>query len=332
MNSIPKITLDTNCVINLLDFSAKTPTSIDVLSEIIQYGLSSRADIAITTRVEADLLNDTNNKRKIAMLRKIQIFPLVGTISHWNTSKWDNGDVYVNEKTEKILLELKMLIFPGLNDKDSHFVNKRNDIDHLVGHLINMRDIFVTDDKGILKKYSELKVSLGLIVMSPSECLKYLEDINEKKIKQILDKDNIDTKYLSKSLTGRVVFDYSNNNGSFNIGNGFFFFETKWSKASNVSIHAYKDGRSIDSIALAKGFNEIIEIKDANMFDYSSRCRSPQKGQIIIFKNKNGIYSAIKVIDIKDDSRHDEKDEIIFEYVIQPDGSPNFSNIKQYED
>jgi hypothetical protein len=326
MNSIPQITLDTNCVINLLDFSAKTPTSIDVLSEIIQYGLSSRANIAITTRVEADLLNDKDDNRKSEMLRKIQMLPIVGTIGRWGTSKWDSGDVYTDEKYVKIWLELQMLIFPGLNEKDAHFINKRNDIDHLIGHLINKRDIFVTDDKGILKKNSELKISSGIIVMLPSECAKYLEEINEQKIKQILCKDDINTKYLSPSLTGRVVFDYSNNNGSFNIGNGFFFFETKWSKASDITIHVYKDGRSIDSIALAKGVSEIIEIKDASIFDYSSRCRSPNEGQVVIFKNTNGIYSAVKIIDIKDDSRHDDKDEITFEYIIQPDGSSNFSN------
>jgi putative membrane protein insertion efficiency factor len=57
-NPIPKITLDTNCVVNLIDFSSQTPTSVDALSELVRYGLSQKIDIAITTRVETDLDND----------------------------------------------------------------------------------------------------------------------------------------------------------------------------------------------------------------------------------------------------------------------------------
>jgi hypothetical protein len=122
-----------------------------------------------------------------------------------------------------------------------------------------------------------------------------------------------------------VTFDYSNNNGSFVIGEGYFLFETKWSKASDQSIHAYTDAESIDSLALAKDIKDIHEMSDVSVFDYSSRCRTVQERGIVIFKNTNGIYAAIKVVDIKDDSRSDDKDEITFEYSIQSDGSPNFN-------
>ena len=323
MNSIPKITLDTNCVINLLDFSTKTATSVDPLSEIIRHGLSNKADIAITTRVEADLSNDKNEERKSDMLKRIQMLPIVGTLGRFGTTKWDNGDIYIDDNVQKIWSEIQKIVFPGLSEKENHFVNKRNDLDHLVGHIINKRDIFVTDDSGILKKRESLESSPGIIIMSPLDCIKYLEEADSKKVKK--NYDDVNSKYSSTALRGKVVFDYSNNNGSYFIGSGYFLFETKWSKASNTSIHAYTDAVSIDSLALAKGVSEISEIKDATIFDYTSRCRSPLEGQIVIFKNTNGIYVAIKVLDIKDDSRTDDRDEITFEYVIQSDGSLDFS-------
>ena len=34
---------------------------------------------------------------------------------------------------------------------------------------------------------------------------------------------------------------YLNNNGEYTIGSGDSAFITKWSKASDISIHAYKD-------------------------------------------------------------------------------------------
>lgn len=135
-------------------------------------------------------------------------------------------------------------------------------------------------------------------------------------------------KYSHKELSGEITFDYSNNNGLFVVGNGDLAFDTKWSKASDQSIHAYSDGTNIDSVALAKNISRFEDIKKGNIFDYSSRVRTVDEGEIVIFKNKNGFYVAIKVIDIKDDSRADHNDEITFEYVIQPDKSANFSKFK----
>ena len=52
------------------------------------------------------------------------------------------------------------------------------------------------------------------------------------------------------SPVGEVVFDYSNFNGRHTIGSGTAEFETKWSKASNDSIHIYNDPDSINGVAL----------------------------------------------------------------------------------
>ena len=93
------------------------------------------------------------------------------------------------------------------------------------------------------------------------------------------------------------------------------FFTTKWSKASNTSIHAYSDSTDIDSIALIKNVKDLssLNLIDA---DFSSRCRTAQIGDAVVWKNINGYYAVTKIVSIKDDSRGDTKDELECKYVI----------------
>ena len=131
-------------------------------------------------------------------------------------------------------------------------------------------------------------------------------------------------KYVSRRLKGRKSFDYSNNNGLFIIGEKELKFETKWSKASDNSIHIYNDPASIKGLALVKGVPEISQISEANSYDFSSRTRTPQEGDIIVLENSYGNFSALKIIDVKDCTRNDSVDELTFEYVINPDNQVNF--------
>ena len=59
---------------------------------------------------------------------------------------------------------------------------------------------------------------------------------------------------------------------------------------------------------------------DASAYDFSSRVRSPRLGQIVIWRNVNGLYAATRIVSIKDDKRSDEHDELTFEYRILLDG------------
>ncbi|KAB7675280.1 hypothetical protein [Plesiomonas shigelloides] len=131
-------------------------------------------------------------------------------------------------------------------------------------------------------------------------------------------------KYASKRQKGRKSFDYSNNNGIYSIGSDELKFDTKWTKASGDSIHVYNDPASIKGIALVNGVPSIDMISDAKSYDYSSRTRTPQEGDIVIFQNTYGHFAAVKIIDIKDNTRGDSSDELTMEYVINAKGSPDF--------
>ena len=135
-----------------------------------------------------------------------------------------------------------------------------------------------------------------------------------------------DPDYHKTDNKGRITFNYSNNNGKYCIGDNDYLFEIKFSKASNTSIHVYNDPTSIQTIALVKSIEKITSIDNADKYDTSSRTRSPSKGQIVVLKNIYDFYAAIKIIDIKDDKRGYENDEVTFEYIIQINGTSNFYN------
>lgn len=132
-------------------------------------------------------------------------------------------------------------------------------------------------------------------------------------------------KYATKRLSGRVTFDYSNNNGLYKIGDDDLLFETKWSKASDTSVHLYNDPPSILSVAVAVGAHSIEAVTDAASYDGSSRARTLQEGEVAVLKNKHGNYAALHVLDVKDRTRSDDSDELTFRYAINPNGLSSFA-------
>ena len=130
------------------------------------------------------------------------------------------------------------------------------------------------------------------------------------------------------SLIGEAVFDYSGYNGRYVIGHEQLEFETMWTKASNTSIHVYNNPCSIHGVALAHRSPYISQVVDAESLDYTSSVRTPELGQVVVLRNKHGFYAAIHVLNIKDDSRSDDKDELRFRYAIQANGSGSFSEFK----
>lgn len=132
-------------------------------------------------------------------------------------------------------------------------------------------------------------------------------------------------KYVSPATSGTVTFDYSNNNGRHFIGQGEQMFEIYFLKSSDVNIQLYNDPASIRTVAISKDVSDIKEIKDARTYDGSSRVRRPKINQVAILQNTNGFYAAVKILTIKDDTRGANNDEVTFRYMIQTNGSPDFT-------
>jgi hypothetical protein len=323
--SAPKITFDTNCMVGMLDSKSATATSVDELRELMRYALSGVIQIAVTTRVDVDFERDKDDERRKEMLHRIGMFPVIGTVARWDESKFDGAYVLAGPEHQGLLGEVKRIVFPGMSAESRSFRNKLSDIDHLVGHKLAGRDVFVTDDTGILRRYAELRDGPGILVMSPAECLRYVDGHYARHQKKVLNPVRNDEAYRDKRLKGTVTFDYSNNDHRFSIGEGLNLFETQWSKASDERIYALRDAPSVEALALAKGSSEIKDIVDATAYDFSSRHRTPEVGQIVIWRNVNGIYAATKILAIKDDTRGADHDEVTFDFLILPDGTTDFS-------
>ncbi len=127
------------------------------------------------------------------------------------------------------------------------------------------------------------------------------------------------------ALRGEARFNYSNNDGYFKIGDGLFGFTTHWSKADNTSIYCHAWSADIRGIALAPKEATLRSLRKVSSFDYTSSSRNPEIGRFVILQNTNGIYAALQILDIKDDSREDPIDELYFKYWIQDSGSDDFS-------
>jgi len=125
------------------------------------------------------------------------------------------------------------------------------------------------------------------------------------------------------NLSGSATFDYTNNNGLYIIGNNEMIFETKWTSAGDGVIHAYNDPGTIKTIAIADGNNEITDIKDATIYNSSSRTRTVHNGEILVIENINGYFAAIKIVDVKH-KRGAGRSELTFEYRILDNKTANF--------
>ncbi|SLN28653.1 hypothetical protein [Pseudooctadecabacter jejudonensis] len=130
---------------------------------------------------------------------------------------------------------------------------------------------------------------------------------------------------VNNRLCGRTTFGYKANNGQFLIGKDEAELTLKFSNASGEAIHLYSDPANVSRIALATGAGQISDIKDVTVFDFSNRVVTPKENQIVCLQNVLGNFACIHIHDVKGESHGDSVSEVIFSYVILPDGSTDFS-------
>ncbi len=61
------------------------------------------------------------------------------------------------------------LLFPGADKYKARHKNRIADVDHLMGHKLSGRDVFLTNEKAIFARRAELLRRFGIAVMSPDE-------------------------------------------------------------------------------------------------------------------------------------------------------------------
>lgn len=75
--------------------------------------------------------------------------------------------------------KLEEILFKNIDPNDKRAMNKWADIDHLLGHKLADRDIFVTWDRDILKKHKELREQFGIVVQTPEELIRRFNGVTE---------------------------------------------------------------------------------------------------------------------------------------------------------
>ena len=127
----------------------------------------------------------------------------------------------------------------------------------------------------------------------------------------------------STSWVGEAAFDYESSNGRYVIGDDEYAFETTWTTAGPGSIHVYNDGSNINGVAIAHGISDLSELSDASSLDFTSRNRTAAEGEIVVFRNRNGLYAALKIerVSVRKGATPAE---LRFLYAINREGQPDF--------
>ena len=68
------------------------------------------------------------------------------------------------------------------------------------------------------------------------------------------------------------------------------------------------------------------DIVNASSLDFTSRVRTPQIGQIVVFENHASRYAAAEILQISDCTRGAKRDWVVFDFVILVTGNDNFSD------
>lgn len=155
-----------------------------------------------------------------------------------------------------------------------------------------------TNDLNYISKYGELLARI------------YDEDLKQKPplgtnpftSSTISEKINLITtlqkaEFCNPALEGTVEFDYKRNSGSFIIGEGNYTFNLLFSECGPQSIYCYRD--YILRVGYNPQYREFPNERDLLDFDYSSRCKALNIGEILILENKANQFAAIKILDVK---------------------------------
>jgi hypothetical protein len=137
--------------------------------------------------------------------------------------------------------------------------------------------------------------------------------------------------HYSKSNSGKITFDLSNNNHTFTIGENDFSFDTHWSRCSSECIFLLDfpyfgpAQLNIAHVVVVTDALPIINGRDAARYSKVERAISLKKGQRAILKNVKGKYALLTIVDIKAsgaikiDPAAADIDQVVFEYQILPD-------------
>ena len=162
MQTVISVTLDTN----VLQEYWRNQDKAEVTKSVLHLAKQGQIDLAITSRIHADITRSPLMERinEIPELNVQQI----GSPARFDVSRWDCGDVWADDDFINVKASLEdELVRRGRTNRRPDW----RDWDHLQGHYLSGRQVFLTWDGPILELASELQQRLGIVVKTPEEFL-----------------------------------------------------------------------------------------------------------------------------------------------------------------
>ncbi|WP_236049916.1 TIR domain-containing protein [Paractinoplanes ovalisporus] len=137
-------------------------------------------------------------------------------------------------------------------------------------------------------------------------------------------------RYVSPDVHGTETFDFSNNDGEYELGSGAMTFTLRVGEAGRGVVHVYNNPADIETIASASGVTDVTEVSDASAYDGSSRVRTVREGDAVVLCNSNGYWAVVCIDQVHTrGSSPDGHPSLTFRFAIQPDHTANFSQLRQ---
>ena len=164
------VTLDTNVLVEYWQ-NRKNVLFTESLLDLAQ---QRKIDLAITSRISADI-PDLPLANRINDLPQLNV-QQIGAVFRLDHSSFDGGDMLGSDAFVNVVDSLDNRF-----DREGR-VKRRPDCrdwDHLHGHYLSDRDVFLTWDRPILEVASELQQRLGMVVTTPHEFLDSQTDLTK---------------------------------------------------------------------------------------------------------------------------------------------------------
>ena len=154
----PTVTLDTNV---LMEFW-KDQVKAEVTASLLELAESGQVILAITSRINEDIPN-------MPLASRINEFPglkveQIRSVFRLDVSALGGGDMLGSDRFVGVMESI------NAEWRQKHMSKGPpdwRDWDHLHGHYLTGRDVFLTWDGSILDAASDLKSVLGIVVMKP---------------------------------------------------------------------------------------------------------------------------------------------------------------------
>ena len=155
------VTLDTNVPLELLD----ERDNIQDVEQLLCLAQQKKIDLAVTTRIRADAPHDPwkSQLRELFDARGIKEIGSVTRLGYWVLGE----DRFPSERFLDAMSAIRARRPQAGKNKPADV----RDWDHLHGHYLSGRDVFLTWDTGILDLGSDLCTELNLMVMTPETFL-----------------------------------------------------------------------------------------------------------------------------------------------------------------